>query len=61
VINRFCRYVRFFASSEAALGWIVEHPETFQLSIEDGYRLARLSNRATFGAALERPVAERVI
>jgi hypothetical protein len=48
VINTFCRYVHFFASAAAA-GWIAEHPGTFELSVEAAYRLAQLSNRATFG------------
>jgi hypothetical protein len=46
VISDFCRYVRSFASAEAAAGWIEGHPGTFELSIEDGYRLGHLSNAA---------------
>jgi hypothetical protein len=37
------------------------HPGTFELSIEDGYRLGHLSNAATFGNALGQPVANWVI
>jgi alkylmercury lyase len=61
VINTFCCYVHFFASPEAAAGWIKEHPGTFQLPIDDAYRLARLTNRSTFGDVLGQPVANWVI
>ena len=61
VINDFCRYVHFLASSEAAAGWIEGHPGTFELSIDDGYRLGHLTNAATFGSALGQPVANWVI
>jgi alkylmercury lyase len=61
VITSFCRYVHFFVSSEAAATWIADHPGTFELSIDDAYRLAQLTNRATFGAALDQPAANWVI
>ena len=32
--------------------WTAEHPGTFLLSLADAFRLARLANRATFGAGL---------
>jgi alkylmercury lyase len=58
VINNFCRYVHFFASPEAAASWVEGHAGTFQLPIADAYRLAQLTNRATFGDALGRPIAK---
>jgi alkylmercury lyase len=55
VMQSFCHFVHFFASREAAASWTVLHPGTFQLSIDDAYRLGRLTNRAAFGAALDAP------
>ena len=55
VLHSFCHYVHFFASPDAAARWTAEHLGTFQLSIDDAYRLGQLTNRATFGAALDAP------
>ena len=52
VLQSFCHFVHFFASPDAAASWIAEHPGTFSLSIDDAYRLGKLTNRASFGAAL---------
>ncbi len=54
VIRSFCHFVHFFASEEAGRKWIAEHDGTFLLSIEQGFELGRLANRATFGTALDR-------
>lgn len=52
VISSFCRYVHFFASPRAAEAWTGEHPGTFQLSLDEAWRLAWRTNHATFGAGL---------
>ena len=52
VIQSFCHFVHFFASPDAAASWTAEHPGTFSLSIDDAHRLGKLTNRASFGAAL---------
>ena len=53
VLQSFCHFVHFFASPDAVASWTAEHPGTFPLSIDDAYRLGQLTNRATFGAALD--------
>ena len=55
VIHSFCHFVHFFVSPAAAASWTAEHPGTFPLSVNDAYRLGKLTNRATFGAALNAP------
>ena len=55
VIHSFCHFVHFFVSPTAAASWTAEHPGTFPLSIDEAYRLGKLTNRATFGAALGAP------
>jgi hypothetical protein len=47
--------VNFFASPDAAASWTAGHPGTFKLSIDNAYRLGRLTTRAAFGAALDAP------
>jgi hypothetical protein len=52
VIERFCHFVHFFASPEAAAKWTAEHPGTFTLSVKAAYQLGRLTNRAAWGSAM---------
>jgi alkylmercury lyase len=52
VIRSFCHFIHFFASERAAAEWTEQHPGTFTLSIEHGFELGRLTNRATFATAL---------
>jgi alkylmercury lyase len=52
VVRSFCHFVHFFASEHAAADWIARTPGTFTLSIEDGYRLGRMTNESAFGTAL---------
>jgi alkylmercury lyase len=52
VIESFCHFVHFFASPDSAATWTAEHPGTFLLSVDEGYRLGQLTNRAMFGAVL---------
>lgn len=51
-ISSFCHFVHFFVSVDVAKEWTAKHPGTFILSLEQGFELARLVNRAVFGAAL---------
>ena len=52
VMQSFCHFVHFFVSAAAATSWTAEHPGTFTLSVDEAYRLGKLTNRASFGAAL---------
>ncbi|HEX2272910.1 MAG TPA: alkylmercury lyase MerB, partial [Acidimicrobiales bacterium] len=53
VIDRFCRYVVFFASEEAAQPWIAKHPGTVVLSIDEAFELGRLLNAERFGSVTQ--------
>jgi alkylmercury lyase len=48
----FCANIHFFAGPEPAEAWRANHPEATILSLEQGFELARLRNRAGFGAVL---------
>jgi hypothetical protein len=52
VVRSFCHFVHFFASEEAAREWAAGHQGTFRLSLEQGFRLGRRTNRASFGSGL---------
>jgi alkylmercury lyase len=52
VVRSFCHFVRFFASEQAVGEWTARHAGTFILSLEQGLRLGRRTNQATFGSAL---------
>jgi alkylmercury lyase len=52
VVRNFCHFVHFFASEQAAGEWTERHPGTFTLSLDQGFRLGRRTNQATFGSAL---------
>ena len=47
-----CRFVHFFASTEATEAWALRHPGTFVISIEQGFEVGRRSNAARLCAAL---------
>ncbi len=53
IINRFCHYVNFFRSRADGEEWIAKTPGTFLLTLDEAVELARLKNRAQFGAFLE--------
>ena len=53
VVTSFCHFVHFLSSSADAEGWLVEHPETFLLTVDEAFELGRLTNRAKFGEALD--------
>ena len=48
-ITRFCHYVHFFSSPEAAEPWLAEHPETFLMSLADAYEVGQRRNQARYG------------
>lgn len=52
VIQSFCHFVHFFPSDKEAARWTAGHERTFVLSVEDAFRLGRLTNQARFGDAL---------
>ena len=51
-ITSFCHFVHFFASKAAALKWTANRRNTFVISIEEGFEIGRIANKAKFGAAL---------
>jgi Alkylmercury lyase len=53
VVRSFCHFLRFFASEQAAHGWIAERPGMFTVSVDDSFRLGQQTNAAAFGAALD--------
>jgi alkylmercury lyase len=52
VIESFCRFVHFFASTDAAQAWTGQHPGTFFTSIDEGFQIGRRTNAAQWGDAL---------
>jgi alkylmercury lyase len=53
IINRFCHYVNFFRSRADGEAWVAKNPGTFLLTLDEAVELARLKNRAQFGAPVE--------
>jgi alkylmercury lyase len=53
VIRGFCHFIHFFISDWAARQWISEHPDTTEMSIEEGFELGRrwVSHAFGIGAA----------
>ena len=49
VIQSFCHYVHFFATTEAGQKWTSEHPGTFLISLEDAFELGRLTDDDLLG------------
>lgn len=48
VLMSFCHFVHFFPSADDAEPWLVEHPGTFLLSLDEAFELGRLTNAAKF-------------
>ena len=48
MIQSFCHFVHLFASRDAGESWIVEHPGTFLLSLDEAFELGRLVNARNF-------------
>ena len=55
VIAGFCHYVLFFSSEESGNKWIANHRDTFLLTLDEAHEIGRVTNKATFGAALKEP------
>jgi len=53
VIAGFCHYVLFFNSEESGNEWIANHKDTFLLTLDEAHDIGRVTNEATFGAALK--------
>ena len=53
VIAGFCHYVLFFNSEESGNEWIANHKDTFLLTLDEAHEIGRVTNKATFGAALK--------
>ncbi len=52
--SNFCNEVHFFASREAASGWLGDHPGALIVSVQEAFEIGRLLNSAT-GAGKELP------
>src|SRR5262249_3382207 len=52
VVAHFCHYVHFFHSAEAGARWVLRHPGTFTVSMEEAYVLAKDKNAAQYSEAL---------
>ncbi len=46
VVSEFCHFIHFFSSRESGEQWVADHPGTILLSLEEGYELGRMRNRA---------------
>jgi alkylmercury lyase len=46
VVSEFCHFIHFFGSRAAGERWVQEHPGTILLSLEEGFELGRMRNRA---------------
>ena len=55
IIAGFCHYVLFFNSEESGNKWIADHKDTFLLTLDEAHEIGRVTNEATFGAALKEP------
>ncbi len=52
VIQSFCHFVHFFGSRRSGERWSSEHKGTLLFSVEEAYKLGRLTNTRNFGEAL---------
>ncbi len=52
VVQSFCHFVHFFASSQAGERWVAAHPGTFLLTLGEAYGLAARVNRRMFPRTL---------
>lgn len=51
IVESFCHYVHFFASSESGRAWVAEQPGTFILSLDDAFEVAQRAWPALFRQA----------
>jgi len=52
VISSFCHYVYFFSSPDAASTWTSKHEDTFVISLDEAFKLARMKNEAQYSDVL---------
>jgi len=52
VVDSFCHFVHFFASNDTAQRWVVDHPGTFVLTVDEAFDVATRSWPALFREAL---------
>lgn len=48
VVANFCHYVHFFHSADAGANWVLEHPGTFVVTVEEAYAIGKGRNAATY-------------
>ncbi|MEX2124943.1 MAG: organomercurial lyase [Woeseia sp.] len=59
VVKKFCHFIHFFASREAAEHWTKAHAGTFVLSLAEAFELGQMNNAERFGAALSARTSKR--
>ena len=52
IITTLCHFIWFFADDGAARSWTAENPDTFVVSIEDGFEIGRRMTDAVFDVVL---------
>jgi alkylmercury lyase-like protein len=52
VMAKFCHFVFFFASRASGERWVAKHRDTFLVSLDDAFALAKRLNARNFGAGL---------
>jgi len=55
IVAGFCYFILFFSSKENGNKWSANHNGTFLLTLDEAHEIGRLTNKATFGAALKEP------
>lgn len=55
VVEKFCRYIHFFASVTTGERWVVDHPGTYLLTVDEALELGTRFRLALFGVAGEDP------
>lgn len=52
IVNSFCHYINFFTSSVAFAEWKKNHPDVFELSLNDAFIIGKKKNHHQFGKVL---------
>ncbi|MAE73533.1 MAG: hypothetical protein CL675_05515 [Bdellovibrionaceae bacterium] len=53
VINKFCHFIHFFSSEEAFEKWQINQPNTFSISLEEGFLIGKKKNSLKLGLVLD--------
>jgi alkylmercury lyase len=48
VVANFCHYVHFFHSADASADWVLEHPGTFVMTVQEAYAIGKGRNAAQY-------------